>query len=38
MKEIDLLNSDRLKTYEWFKNFSNGTYSMNVRMDVTRLV
>ena len=38
MKEIDLLNSDRLKTYEWFKKFSNGTYSMNVRMDVSKLV
>lgn len=38
MKEINLLNSDRLKTYEWFKKFSNGTYSMNVRMDVSKLV
>ena len=38
MKEIQLLNWDRLKTYEWFKSFSNSTYSMNVRMDVSKLV
>lgn len=38
MKEIDLLNWERLRTYEWFKNFSNSTYGMNVRMDVTNLV
>lgn len=38
MKEIDILNWDRFKTYEWFKDFSNSTYGMNVRMDVTRLV
>lgn len=38
MKEIDLLNWDRLRTYEWFKNFSNSTYGMNVRIDVTNLV
>ena len=38
MKEVELLNWHRLKTYEWFKNFSNSTYSMNVRMDVTKLV
>jgi len=38
MQEIDLLNWDRLRTYEWFKNFSNSTYGMNVRIDVTNLV
>lgn len=38
MKEIELLNWDRLKTYEWFRTFSNTTYSMNVRMDVSKLV
>lgn len=38
MKEIELLNWNRLKTYEWFKTFSNSTYSMSVRMDVTQLV
>ena len=38
MREIDILNWDRTKTYEWFKTFSNSTYSMNVRMDVTNLV
>lgn len=38
MREIELLNWDRIKTYEWFKGFSNSTYGMNVRMDVTTLV
>lgn len=38
MREIELLNWDRIKTYEWFKDFSNSTYGMNVRMDVTTLV
>ena len=38
MKEIEILNWNRLKIYEWFKNFSNSTYSMNVRMDVSKLV
>ncbi len=38
MKKIDIKNWDRLKTYEWFKSFSNSTYSMNVKMDVTKLV
>ena len=36
MKEVKI--SARSKTYEWFKTFSNATYSMNVRMDVTKLV
>ena len=38
MKEIDTKNWNRAKTYEWFKTFSNSTYSMNVKMDVTKLV
>lgn len=38
MKEIDILNWDRFKTYEWFRTFSNSTYGMNVRLDVTKLV
>ena len=38
MKKINMKNSHRNKTYEWFKNFSNSTYSMNVKMDVTNLL
>lgn len=38
MKEIDTKNWNRAKTYEWFKTFSNSTYSMNVKIDVTKLV
>ena len=38
MKEIDVNNWERLKNYEWFSNFSNSTYGMNVKMDVTKLV
>ena len=38
MREVNLLNWNRAKTYEWFKSFSNSTYSMNVKMDVTKLV
>lgn len=38
MKEIDTNNWNRVKTYEWFKSFSNSTYSMNVKMDVTKLL
>lgn len=37
-KEIDIDSLGRRKTYEWFKGFSNPTYSVNVRMDVTKLV
>lgn len=37
MHEIELKNWSRLKTYTWFKSFSNGTYGMNVRLDVTKL-
>lgn len=38
MKNIDLNNYNRKKSYEWFKSFSNSTYGMNVRIDVTKLV
>ena len=38
MRTIELVNWSRLKTYEWFKGFSNSTYSMDVRMDVSKLV
>lgn len=38
MKEIDIKKWNRTKTYEWFKTFSNSTYSMNVKMDVTKLL
>ena len=38
MKEIKLEGWSRNKTYDWFKTFSNSTYSMNVKMDVTNLV
>ena len=38
MKEIDIKKWNRAKTYEWFKTFSNSTYSMNVKMDVTKLL
>ena len=37
MEKINMENWHRSKTYEWFKSFSNSTYSMNVRMDVTNL-
>lgn len=38
MKEIDVLNLDRKKTYEWFNSFSNPTYGVNVRIDVSNVV
>ena len=38
MKKIELENWSRNKTFEWFKSFSNTTYSMNVKMDVTALL
>lgn len=38
MKEIDINNLPRKKTYEWFRNFKNPTYSLTVTMDVTKLV
>lgn len=38
MKEVDTKNWNRAKTYEWFKSFTNTTYSMNVEMDITNLI
>lgn len=38
MKEVDIKNTDRENTYNWFKNFSNSTYSCNVVMDLTTLI
>jgi len=38
MKEIDINNWNRKTIYEWFNSFRNSTYSMNVLMDVTKLV
>lgn len=38
MKEIDIENWNRKNTYNWFKTFSNSTYGMNVKLDVTTLV
>lgn len=38
MKEIDIKNTDRENTYNWFKTFSNSTYSCNVVMDLTNLI
>ena len=37
LKIIDVNNWERTKTYEWFKTFSNSTYSINAVMDVTNL-
>lgn len=38
MKEFDTTNWERNKTFEWFRTFSNSTYSMNVVMNVTKLL
>lgn len=38
MKELEVEKWERYKTFEWFKSFSNSTYSMNVKMDVTNLL
>lgn len=38
MKELNIEQWDRYKTFNWFKSFSNSTYSMNVKMDVTNLL
>lgn len=38
MQELDIENSLRKKTYDWFKSFKNPTYGINVTMDVTKLV
>ena len=37
-EEIDVANWNRKKTFEWFKGFSNSTYSMNVKIDITQLL
>lgn len=38
MKEINIENWDRKKQYDWFINFSNPCFALDVRMDVTKLV
>lgn len=38
MEKIELNNWPRLKTYQWFKNFTDSTYGMNARIDVTNLI
>ena len=38
MHELDIENSLRKKTYDWFKSFKNPTYGINVTMDVTKAV
>ena len=38
VKEIDVKNWNRYKTYSWFKSFSNSTYGCNKKIDVTELV
>ncbi|MBO7132371.1 hypothetical protein J6V85_03925 [Candidatus Saccharibacteria bacterium] len=38
MREIKLECWPRLKTYKWFKTFSDSTYGMNVRLDITKLL
>ncbi len=38
MKELDFYNNERYNTYTWFKSFSNSTYGVNVKLDVTKLV
>jgi chloramphenicol O-acetyltransferase type A len=38
MNEFDMENSSRYNTYTWFKSFSNSTYGVNVKLDVTKIV
>ena len=38
MKELNFDNNSRYNTYTWFKSFSNSTYGMNIKLDVTKLV
>lgn len=38
MREINVETWERKKQYDWFKNFSNSCYALDVRMDVTKLV
>lgn len=35
---IDTKNWNRNKQYEWFKNFSNSTYAVTKKMDITNLL
>ena len=38
MKEIDINNWDRQRAFNFFKSFSNSTYSCNAQIDVTKLL
>lgn len=38
IKEINIEKLPRKKTYEWFKSFSNSTYGITKKLDVTSLV
>ena len=38
MKKIDIKTTGRAHIYEWFSGFSNTTYSINKKLDVTKLV
>ena len=38
MKEIDIETWNRKTTYEWFNSFTDSTYSVTVKMDITKLV
>lgn len=38
MKEINIDNLPRKKTYEWFRKFDYSTYGVSVKIDVTNLV
>ncbi len=38
MREIDLKTWERKSHYQWFSSFSDPSYGMNVRLDVTRLL
>ena len=37
MQKIDINSWNRKKHYDWFSTFTNPTYGMNVKMDVTKL-
>lgn len=38
MKEIDIETWNIKTTYEWFNSFTDSTYSVTVKMDITKLV
>lgn len=38
MRKIEFEKTERNRTFQWFNTFSNSTYSMDVRMDVTKLL